>query len=121
MTSIDETDLRAAAESGALSEAQAAALTALARNRAGERSGAGPRERADGEPFTLFHGFNDVFVEFGIVTYGLGVAIAFALLGLGAIVIALGASWARLRRRLMRASPGFPGETSLPPYDTDAL
>ncbi len=41
------------------------------------------------------------------------------LLVLGAIVTVLGTFWTQLRVRLMRALPGFPGKTRLPPYEAE--
>jgi hypothetical protein len=41
---------------------------------------------------------------------------ALAILILGAVLVALGAMWERLRARLMNALPDFPGKTNLPPY-----
>ncbi len=45
-------------------------------------------------------------------------AAPFAILALGLILVLLGAAWERLRSRLMRALPDFPGKTNLPPYGT---
>lgn len=41
----------------------------------------------------------------------------FVILTLGAGLVLLGAQWEVLRRAIMRALPGFPGKTRLPPYD----
>ncbi|MBF9057899.1 hypothetical protein HKCCSP123_01770 [Rhodobacterales bacterium HKCCSP123] len=41
----------------------------------------------------------------------------FVILTLGAGLVLLGAQWEALRRRVMRALPGFPGKDRLPPYD----
>jgi len=41
----------------------------------------------------------------------------FIILMLGAGLVLLGAQWEALRRRVMRALPGFPGKDRLPPYD----
>lgn len=41
----------------------------------------------------------------------------FVILMLGAGLVLLGAQWEALRRRVMRALPGFPGKDRLPPYD----
>jgi hypothetical protein len=42
----------------------------------------------------------------------------FVILMLGAGLVLLGAQWEVLRRRVMRALPGFPGKTRLPPYES---
>lgn len=43
-----------------------------------------------------------------------GSSLVIVFLGLGLVL--LGAQWERLRSRLMRALPDFPGKTNLPPY-----
>lgn len=55
-------DLRAAVQTGAISERQATAITALADARRGVR------ENMDGldEPFELFRGFNEIFIVVGL-------------------------------------------------------
>jgi hypothetical protein len=45
-----------------------------------------------------------------------GVSGALLLLALGLLVAFLGAKWASLRGRIMRALPVFPGKSKLPPY-----
>ncbi len=47
-----------------------------------------------------------------------GAAPAIVALGLGLVL--LGAQWERLRARLMRALPGFPGKDRLPPWEIAA-
>ncbi|MDG3041439.1 hypothetical protein [Roseicyclus marinus] len=42
----------------------------------------------------------------------------FVILMLGAGLVLLGAQWEALRRKIMRALPGFPGKTRLPPYES---
>jgi hypothetical protein len=43
-----------------------------------------------------------------------------AILGLGLGLVLLGAQWERLRARLMRALPDFPGKSRLPPWQAPA-
>lgn len=45
---------------------------------------------------------------------------AFAILLLGLALVILGAQWERLRARLMRALPAFPGKDRLPPWENPA-
>lgn len=60
---ISRDDLRAAVDSGLLSEAQAASLTALAHSRRGAREDLPPGD----EPFELFKGFNEIFIVVGLL------------------------------------------------------
>ncbi|MDF0601295.1 hypothetical protein P1J78_11185 [Psychromarinibacter sp. C21-152] len=65
---IGPDDIRAAVNSGLLTERQAAALTALAHSRRGARE-----ELSVGdEPFELFRGFNEIFIMVGLVILGVG-------------------------------------------------
>ena len=59
---LDKDDLRAAVQSGLISEAQAVNLTSLAQSRAGSRQGLNPGD----EPFELFKGFNEIFIVVGL-------------------------------------------------------
>ncbi|KAJ57233.1 hypothetical protein ACMU_01695 [Actibacterium mucosum KCTC 23349] len=61
--SITADDLRAAVQTGTISEKQAAAISALAETRRGVR------ENMDGldEPFELFRGFNEIFIVVGLI------------------------------------------------------
>ncbi len=60
---IASDDLRAAVGAGVLSEAQAAALAALADSRRGAREDLA----AGDEPFELFRGFNEIFIVIGLL------------------------------------------------------
>ncbi|MBY4894257.1 hypothetical protein KUL25_15985 [Rhodobacteraceae bacterium N5(2021)] len=62
MTDITRDDLRAAVGAGAMTEAQAASLIALAEEREGVRA----RRSGLDEPFELFKGFNEVFIVVGL-------------------------------------------------------
>ena len=102
-------DLRAATAAGIVSEAQAARLATLAHARAGRLDAMTPGE----EPFTLFRGFNDVFVAVGVAILGGGVwALAFAV-GFGAIwpqLVAVALAWALaelLTRRRRMVAPSL--------------
>ena len=59
---LEKDDLRAAVQSGLITEAQAVNLTALAQSRAGSRQGLSPGD----EPFELFKGFNEIFIVVGL-------------------------------------------------------
>lgn len=59
---IGRDDLRASVGAGILTEAQAAALTALADSRRGARENLDPSD----EPFELFKGFNEIFIVVGL-------------------------------------------------------
>ncbi|UZD90726.1 hypothetical protein [Cognatishimia activa] len=65
---IASDDLRAAVESGLLTEAQAVSLRALADSRRGAREGLAPGD----EPFELFKGFNEIFIVVGLVILAAG-------------------------------------------------
>jgi hypothetical protein len=65
---IDRGDLRAAVAAGAITEAQAASLTAFADARRGDRAALRPGE----EPFELFRGMNEIFIVVGLVILGTG-------------------------------------------------
>ncbi len=56
-------DIRAAVGAGHLTEAQAATVLALARDRAGKRAGL----PAEDEPFEFFRGFSEIFVSVGLL------------------------------------------------------
>lgn len=62
MSNIEQKDLRAAVNSGLLTEAQAAGLLALVHSRQGMRDNLDPRD----EPFELFRGFNEIFIVIGL-------------------------------------------------------
>lgn len=47
-----------------------------------------------------------------------GSGAAWSILIIGALLVALGAQWERLRASIMNAIPSFPGKTQLPPYGT---
>lgn len=70
-------DLRAAVAAGILDKAQAARLTALATDRAGQRA-AMPHED---EPFEFFRGFAEIFISIGLIILLTGVAMALAGFG----------------------------------------
>ncbi|MEM9797616.1 MAG: hypothetical protein AAF919_14080 [Pseudomonadota bacterium] len=65
---IEADDLKSAVQSGLLTEAQAAQLTALA----AERQTGRKVVRAGEEPFELFRGFNEVFIVVGLGILGFG-------------------------------------------------
>ena len=65
---IDTDDLRAAINSGLLSERQAADLAQLAQQRKTSGSDLSPGD----EPFELFRGFNEVFIIIGLFILGIG-------------------------------------------------
>ena len=68
-------DLRAAVSAGIVTEAQAAALTALAQGRRGARDAAAPGDEA----FELFRGFNEVFIVVGLLILASGWTAVMAL------------------------------------------
>lgn len=75
---IGDDDLRAAIAAGIVDERQAAALTGLARARAGARRGL----TLGDEPFELFRGFNEIFIVVGLIILAIGwSAVAGAILG----------------------------------------
>jgi hypothetical protein len=65
---IDKDDLRASVGAGLLTEAQAAALTALAHSRRGARENLDPGD----EPFELFRSFNEIFIVVGLAILASG-------------------------------------------------
>ncbi|KJZ19426.1 hypothetical protein [Loktanella sp. S4079] len=65
---IDKDDLRAAINSGLLSEKQASDLATLALARQSSASDLAPGD----EPFELFRGFNEVFIIIGLFILGIG-------------------------------------------------
>lgn len=77
---IEDADLRAGVASGILSEAQAAALAALAQSRHGAREGLA----AGDEPFELFRGFNEIFIVIGLIILAAG------WYGVTTLILALG-------------------------------
>ena len=78
---IEPPDLRAAIAAGILTEAQAAALTALAQSRRGAREAAAPGD----EPFELFRGFNEIFIVVGLVILASGWSAVMALVSMATL------------------------------------
>lgn len=76
-------DLRAAVAAGILTEAQAAALTALAHSRSGRRASL----PADDEPFEFFRGFSEIFIAIGLVILLTGASALLTVIGGFAILI----------------------------------
>jgi len=103
-------DLRAAVAAGILDEAQAARLTTLVTDRAGQRA-AMPQED---EPFEFFRGFAEIFISIGLIILLTGVAMALAGFGsegflMWVPLIASGIAWwwagyFTLRRRMILPS-----------------
>ncbi len=78
-------DLRAAVAAGILSEAQAAALSALVSTRAGKRA-AMP---AEDEPFEFFRGFAEIFISIGLVILLAGILGLVTIMSQGLLLTAL--------------------------------
>ena len=57
-------------------------------------------------------------VALAVILLDGGASLAILVLGLGLVL--LGAQWERLRARLMRALPAFPGKDRLPPWENPA-
>ena len=68
MTDLTRDDLRAAVTTGAITEAQAAAVIAVSQTRAGQRA----RFTGQDEPFELFKGFNEIFIVVGLTILFMG-------------------------------------------------
>ncbi len=83
--SIGAADLRAAVQSGVISEAQAAGVLALAQTRDGRRSAMA----AEDEPFEFFRGFSEIFVSLGLIILLAGIALMLAWFGGVGMMIAL--------------------------------
>jgi hypothetical protein len=75
--SLTHEDIRAAVAAGIITEAQAAALTALGHSRLSAREG---REQAE-EPFELFKGFNEIFIVIGLTILFTGWAAVLGIFG----------------------------------------
>ncbi|MCU9848065.1 hypothetical protein OEZ60_08605 [Defluviimonas sp. WL0024] len=71
------TDLRAAVAAGIVTEAQAAAVTALAHGRAGKRRAL----PAEDEPFEFFKGFAEIFVASGLAILLGGLGLLLGVIG----------------------------------------
>ncbi|MDW4549129.1 hypothetical protein R5H32_07180 [Defluviimonas sp. D31] len=71
------TDLRAAVAAGIVTEAQAAAVTALAHDRAGKRAALA----AEDEPFEFFKGFAEIFVATGLAILLGGLGLLLGVIG----------------------------------------
>ena len=108
MAGIEEQDIRAAVAAGIVSEAQAAALLALAQRRRGARA----HMAAEDEPFEFFRGFSEIFVTVGLMLLLGGIGENAAVFGGGAAVPFIGAgltfglSFYFIRRRRMNL-PGM--------------
>lgn len=74
---VSAADIRSAVAAGLMTEAQAAGVLALARDRAGRRAGL----PAEDEPFEFFRGFSEVFVSIGLLILLSGVAAVLAWFG----------------------------------------
>lgn len=106
MTQISSEDIRAAVESGVISETQAAKLEILAESRHGYRA----HMTDEDEPFELFRGFAEIFVTVGLVILFTGMLVmlvplyafgSITLLPIAAAGLAwLGAEYFTRRRRM---------------------
>jgi len=105
---LEEDDIRAAVSAGILSEAQAAGLLALFRQRRGIRR----HMAAEDEPFEFFRGFSEIFVTAGLALLLGGILAQMLIAGAGAAVpfVGLAATFALsfyfIRRRRMNL-PGM--------------
>jgi MFS family permease len=108
---VSATDLRMAVAAGTLSEAQAAGLLALARDRAGRRAAM----KGEDEPFEFFRGFSEVFIAVGLVILLSGILGLMSLVGVASrlfLIVPLamaGVAWwmahyFTLRRRMVLPS-----------------
>jgi hypothetical protein len=78
-------DIRAAVGAGHLTEAQAATVLAMARDRAGKRAGL----PAEDEPFEFFRGFSEIFVSVGLLILMGGIIGLLTVFGGFALLVAL--------------------------------